>query len=212
MDDRIVRVLLVDDHEMVLDAMAAILTQRDRIELVGMARSRREALRLLETVMVDVIVSDQNLGDGRGTDLVPRAQKASPPIPVLLVTGIDDRKGIEAALKAGCAGFVSKSQSFDQLVDSVFAVASGAAVFPAALLTQTLEHEEEPTESDLSPRECEILQLLADAQSTSDISDQLHLSVHTVRNHIKQVLTKLGAHSQLEAVVIAARAGTVTIS
>ena len=130
---------------------------------------------------------------------------------MLLITGTDERKGVEAALASGCTGFVSKSQGFDELVQAALAVARGAAVFPASLLTEAL-HEEAPAPADLSPRELEVLQRLANATSVSEISDEMHLSVHTVRNHVKQVLAKLGARSQLEAVVIAARRGYVTIT
>ncbi|MGI9646298.1 MAG: response regulator [Ilumatobacteraceae bacterium] len=212
MNDRPVRVVLVEDHAMVLDAICQTLGQRDEIEVVGWARSHQEALELLTMRTADVLVTDLDLGDGHGTDLVAHATTANPPIPVLLITGTDDKKGIEAALASGCAGFVSKSQGFGQLVDAVLSVARGAAVFPAALLSQRLEDERTAGDSGLSPRELEVLQLLAEAKSVPEISATLHLSVHTVRNHIKQILAKLGAHSQLEAVVIAARRGQVQIS
>ncbi len=194
---------------MVLDAMRDALGQRDEIEVVGWARSYQEAIELLTMRAADVLVTDLELGDGRGTDLVKHASSVRPAIPVLLITGTSDKKGIEAALGSGCAGFVSKTQGFGQLVDAVLAVASGGAVFPASLLSRTLRADSHPDDSDLSRRELEILQLLAAANSVPDISRILHLSVHTVRNHVKQVLTKLDAHSQLQAVVIAARRGLV---
>ncbi len=197
---------------MVLDAIREALAQRAEIEVCGSATSSHEAIGLLTTMAADVVVTDLQLPDGRGTDLVPHASRVRPPIPVLLITGTDDRKGIEAALSSGCAGFVSKTQGFGQLVDAVLAVANGAAVFPASLLSRTLGGERATGESNLSRRELEILQLLASARSVPEISASLHLSVHTVRNHVKQVLTKLGAHSQLEAVVLAARQGLVEIS
>ncbi len=212
MTERTVRVVLVEDHAMVLDAMRDALAHRDEIEVAGWARSYREATELLTMRNADVLVTDLHLGDGRGTDLVDFASSAKPPIPVLLITGTDDRKGIEAALASGCAGFVSKTQGFAQLVDAVLAVAHGAAVFPASLLSQTLGSEREAASSDLSRRELEILELLASAKTVPEIAGILHLSVHTVRNHVKQVLTKLNAHSQLEAVVIAARRGLVDIT
>ena len=196
---------------MVLDVMSATLAEHDQIEIVGIARSRQEAVALVKMSSADVIVTDYELGDGRGTDLVEVASQANPPIPVLLLTGIDDKRGIEAALASGCAGFVSKAQDFDQLVDAVVAVARGAAAFPASLLSRTLG-EDPASVSDLSPREVEVLQLLAEAKSVPEIAALLYISVHTVRNHIRQVLSKLGAHSQLEAVVLGARLGIVDIS
>lgn len=211
MSERPVRAILVEDSAMVLDAMLVALSHRPEIEVAGSAQSFDEAVKVLVRSTVDVVVTDLHLGDGRGTDLVAHASQMNPPIPVLLITGTDGRKAVEAALSSGCSGFVSKSQGFEQLIHAVLAVARGAAVFPAALLSATID-QEGSDENRLSPRELEILQLLANAQSVPEISDDLHLSAHTVRNHIKQVLAKLGAHSQLEAVVIGARQGIVEIS
>ncbi len=205
---RPVRTILVDDHAMVLDAMTAAMSQRREIEVAGTASSFDQAVELLALSTVDVVVTDLHLGEDRGTELVAHASRLNPPIPVLLITGTDGRKAVDAALASGCAGFVSKSQGFERLVDAVLSVASGAAVFPAALLSATFDAERRDRRN-LSPRELEILQLLADARPVPAIADELHLSGHTVRNHVKRILVKLGAHSQLEAVVVAAREGIV---
>ena len=211
MNESRIRVIVVDDHSMVLDAMVAGLAAQDAIEIVGQAGSYQEALDLLSMRPTDLIVTDFELGDGRGTDLAAYAAHLQPPVPVLLITGTDERKGVDAALSSGCNGFVSKAQGFDELVHAVLAVARGAAVFPASLLSQAL-HDEPAAATALSPRELEVLQRLANARSVGEISEEMHLSVHTVRNHVKQVLAKLGARSQLEAVVIAARRGFVAIT
>jgi DNA-binding NarL/FixJ family response regulator len=208
--DGSVRVVVVDDHQMLLDAMTIALSRHPRIEVVGSANSFSDAVDLLARADVDVLVTDLQLRDGRGTDLVDHATRSSPSIPVLLITGTDGRRAVQAALASGCAGFVSKAHGFERLVDAVLAVARGAAVFPAALLSATFDAG--PTDaSGLSTREVEVLQLLAGARSVTEIADELHLSLHTVRNHVKQILAKLGAHSQLEAVVIGARHGLVEI-
>lgn len=205
------RVIVVDDQKMVLDAMCAGLDARPDIEIVGTASSFAGAVELISMRPADLIVTDFELGDGVGTDLVANASRSAHRIPVLLITGTDERRGAEAALASGCAGFVSKSQSFDELVQAIMAVARGAAVFPASALTEAL-NKGPANHADLSPRELEVLRLLASATSASEISDEMHLSIHTVRNHVKRILAKLGARSQLEAVVIAARRGYVTIS
>jgi DNA-binding NarL/FixJ family response regulator len=206
-----VRVVLVDDHAMVLDAMAAALRRRNGIEVVAKASSQREAVDVITRTAADVVVTDFDLGDGHGTDLVRAASSLDPPVPVLLITGTDDRRGVEAALAAGCAGFVSKSEGMDQLVTAVLAVARGAAVFPAALLASTLDPAQTPVDAGLTLRELEILRLLAAARSAPEIADELHLSLHTIRNHVKQILAKLGVHSQLQAVVLGVRRGYVVI-
>ena len=212
MTDRRVRIIIIEDHTMVLDAMTAALGHRDEVEIVDGASSYGAAVELIASRSADVIVADLQLGDGLGTDLVSHANRRNPPIPVLLISGIDDQHGVEAALSSGCSGFVGKSEGLDALVDAIVAVARGAAVFPAAMLSRMLVDRSAPQPTELSPRELEVLQLLASAYSIPEISERLHLSVHTIRNHVKQILAKLGAHSQLEAVVIAARAGQVEIA
>jgi DNA-binding NarL/FixJ family response regulator len=207
-----IRLLLVDDHEMVLDSMDLALRRREGITIVATARSLHDAITYLDTAGVDVVVTDLDLGDGPGTELVAHANRQEPPVPVLLITGTDDRRGTEVALSTGCAGFVSKSAGIDELATAIASVARGAAVFPAALLSAMMTPDHDVSESGLSPRELEILQLLAQGRSAPEIGRDLHLSVHTVRNHIKQVLAKLDARSQLQAVVLAVRRGYVAIS
>lgn len=209
-----VRVLLVDDHMMVRQAMSAALERREPIRIVGVAESLAAAGTALADVRlgVDVVVADLQLGDGLGTEVVELAGRRRPSPAVLLVTGTEEQRGVEQALSSGCAGFVSKAQGLDKLVDAVLAVHAGAAVYPAGALAQVLGGESVEVGHDLTPREREILQLLAEAHTTDQIAGELVLSLHTVRNHIKQVLSKLHARSQLEAVVIAARNHLVTIA
>lgn len=205
-----VRVILVDDHAMVLDAMTATLGQRDEIEIAGTALSHREAVSMLSMRSADVLVTDFELGDGRGTELVAYATRLHPPVPVLLITGTDGRTGLQAALDMGCAGFVSKSEGFDQLVDAVLAIAKGAPVFPASAIASAAGQRPSADQA-LSSRDLEVLQHVADARSVAEISDQMHLPEATIEHHIRQILELLGARSQLEAVVIAARAGHIEI-
>ncbi|MEM9463796.1 MAG: response regulator transcription factor [Actinomycetota bacterium] len=210
MADHPIRVLLVEDHLLVRDALADALDDHPEISVAGVAASRAEGEALLNALVVDAVVADLQLGDGLGTDLVAVAKRRTPTPPVLLMTGTDDRKGLSEALAAGCAGFVSKGQGLDRLVEAVLVVAGGAAFFPASLL-DTVMRTPAPRH-DLTDRETDVLRLLATARTVTEISEELHLSPHTVRNHVKQILAKLGARSQLEAVVLAAREGLVDLS
>lgn len=204
--------LLAEDHDLVMGAIVGALFAHPLVEVTSVARSLQAAVATLKVDEVDVVVTDLQLGDGLGTELVRVANGLEPPPPVLLMTGIDDRRGIQDALAAGCAGFVSKGQSFDRLVDAIVAVSKGAAVFPAFLLDAVVRPDATGVGATLSKREAEVLQMLAEALSAQEIADALSLSPHTVRNHIGQVLNKLHARSQLEAVIIAARNGLVTIT
>ena len=128
-----------------------------------------------------------------------------------MITGLDDQEAVAKALTSGCAGFVSKAQGFDRLVEAIRAVAQGSAFYPAALMGAAFDAARNEPESDLSARELEVLRLLANARLVDEIAEELYLSPHTVRNHVKRILAKLGARSQLEAVVVAARLGLVEV-
>ncbi|MFN3215016.1 MAG: response regulator [Acidimicrobiales bacterium] len=210
---RPIAVLLVEDHDMVREALGSALDARATIEVVGSAASVADARALLAgaETRVDVVVADLQLGDGQGTDLVEMAARRSPPASVLLITGTDDRRGLDLALRTGCAGFVSKAQGLDRLVDAVVAIAAGTAVFPAGLLAGVTRDGDAAVGATLTAREREVLQMLAEACSIDDIAAELVLSPHTARNHVKAILSKLHARSQLEAVVVGARHGLVEI-
>lgn len=203
-----VRVFLVDDHEMVREAMATALGTYESCQVVGVAGSLAEASAALPSLNIDVVVTDLDLGDGLGTELVGRLDGT---IPVLLITGTEERKGLQAALDSGCVGFVSKASDFDVLVSAVLSASRGTAVFPAELLGSILHAGPSDLREALTNRELDVLNRLARADSVATIATEAHLSPHTVRNHIKQILSKLGARSQLEAVVVGVRAGIVTI-
>lgn len=212
-DHQPITVVLVEDHDMVREALGSALDARATIEVVGSAAGVADARALLaaEGPRIDVVVADLQLGDGQGTDLVELAGLRSPSPSVLLITGTDDRRGLDLALRTGCAGFVSKAQGLDRLVDAIIAIAAGTAVFPAGLLASVTRDGDASVGATLTAREREVLQMLAEACSIEHIAAQLVLSPHTARNHVKAILSKLHARSQLEAVVVGARHGLVEI-
>lgn len=205
-----VRVALVEDHEMMLDGLIAALAVTTSVTVVASARSVAEFRSIAKQTEAAVVVSDLALPDGSGKDI---ASIASLEIgaPTLLMTGLGDREGVSAAIESACAGFVSKGASLDQLVTAIHTAASGGSVFPAALLRETLSPDLTSVGATLSEREREVLAVLAEGRSASEIATGLDISIHTARNHIRSILTKLHARSQLEAVVLAVRSGIVQI-
>lgn len=197
---------------MVSAGFAAVMNGEDDLEVVGIAENAQRGIELVRTLRPDIVVTDFHLPDGNGGDVASEAQAVDPQPAVLMITGVDDRVAVEAALSTGCAGFVSKGRGIDELLDAVRSVSRGAAVFPANLLVAvTAMGNDKALDDPLTARESEILQLLADANNADEIAATLFLSVHTVRNHIRSVLSKLGARSQLEAVVFGVRQRLVTI-
>ena len=212
-DEPTVRVLLVEDHAMVARGLEAALLETGDFEVVAIAGTAGEGVLRYRQLGPDVVVMDYRLPDGEGTEATRQIRDINGEAAVLLLTGTDDPTVVASALDSGCSGFVSKDRDLDDLTSAIRAVARGAAVFPADLLARALSP---PTDkagvgSDLTGREREVLTLLATGSSTDEIGSTLFLSLHTVRNHVRNILTKLHARTKLEAVVIAARAGLVDL-
>jgi DNA-binding NarL/FixJ family response regulator len=208
-----VRVLLVEDHAMVARGIEAALADEPDLQVVGIAGTVDDGVLRFRQLGPDVVVMDYRLPDGEGTDATRQIRTINGEATVLLLTGADDPSIVSAALDSGCSGFVSKDRDVDDLASAIRAVARGAAVFPADLLARALSTgtERPSVGGDLTSREREVLGLLADGCSTDEIGSGLFLSLHTVRNHVRNILTKLHARTKLEAVVTAARAGLVDL-
>jgi DNA-binding NarL/FixJ family response regulator len=206
--------MIVEDHAMVAESLEVVINGHDDLEVVGTAASVVDARAVVAETAPDVAVVDYRLPDGTGADVTAAVAEASPRTRVIILTAMDGQAVLSRAVEAGAAAFVRKSEPLDEIISAIRAVASGETYFSSDVLgslVETLRHPLEIVGSTLTPREHEVLQLLADGCSTPEIVERLTISAHTARNHIRNVLTKLGAHSQLEAVTIAARAGLVTV-
>lgn len=205
-----IKVLIVDDHQMFTDSLVRVLETEPGIDVVGTVRSAQSAVEWAADKSTDVIVLDQQLPDGPGVSATARLQEVAHGAKILLVTGRNDRATFKAAMEAGCAGFLSKEESAAALVDAIRVVHGGDPVVPRSMLAALLPRAGgASTQGDLSARETEVLGLLADGSSTDEICERLFLSRNTVRAHVQHVISKLGAHSKLEAVAIARRRGLV---
>jgi DNA-binding NarL/FixJ family response regulator len=209
-----VRVLLVEDHEMVASGITTLLEAEPDLEVAAWARTGAEALEAYGEHRPDAVLMDYALPDTTGTAVAAQLRQRDPEACVLIVTGHHgSQQVISEALEAGCSGFVSKERSVSDLANAVRAAVNGAAVFPADLLAEVTRRRTAPPagRADLTSREREVLTLLAQGRSTDEIQQELFVSQHTVRNHVRSVLGKLQARTKLEAVVIAARSGLVDL-
>jgi DNA-binding NarL/FixJ family response regulator len=203
-------VFVVDDHEMVADSLLLALDAAPDLQAVGRAVTIREARDVLPTVDADVVVVDYRLPDGTGVELVTDLRATMPRVGFVMVTAFPDPGALSAALKAGCRGFVSKSNGVNALLGAIRRVADGELAVSAQWLAELatyLSSREARSAEMLSKREREVLAELGTGASTEQIADRLFLSVHTVRNHVHSVLHKLDAHSRLEAVSRAQKQG-----
>lgn len=205
-----VRLAIIEDHELMLETLGAALRSHELFESVVTASSVTQFRSMVETLEVDAVLTDFALGDGSGSQVAELThQRLS--VPVLLMTGQGDTDGVTAAITSGCAGFVSKSAPLTTLVTAIATVVAGGTVFPASLLQEALSQPTVEPTTPVTERERSVLEGLAQGKNATEIGEELFVSIHTVRNHIRSLLTKLHARSQLEAVVIAVRSGLVDI-
>lgn len=206
-----IRVLLIDDQAMFAESIGRLLEREEGLEIVGIHGTVRDGLDAVLATEPDVAIVDWNLPDGTGADATAAILAASGSTRVLVLTGSYDDGVLVAAIESGCSGFVTKDKAIDELVSAVRLTHAGEAYIPPATLAQLLPHfgrtAPRSAITDLSSREREILHLVATGLSNKAVAEQLFLSVHTVRNHVQNMLAKLNAHSKLEAVAIATREG-----
>jgi DNA-binding NarL/FixJ family response regulator len=211
----VIRVLLVDDHRMVLDGFEAALAPAGDIAVVGAVSSGADAQDAARRLAPDVVLIDFGLPDVDGAAAAAEIRRHRPETKVVMVTGLVDEAVVLRAVEAGCSGYITKHQPVEQLVGAVRAAAAGEALISPAMLSKLLprlQRTHRRLGSDLTSREREVLQLLAEGLSNQAIAADLYVSVNTVRSHVQNVLTKLGAHSKLEAAAIAAREGLVELA
>lgn len=207
------RVVVVDDHAMVRESIGMALGRSPVIDVVGVAASVAEARRLVDDVDPDVALIDYGLPDATGVDLATELHERRPSVRTVILTASEGVQAAAEAVRAGCAGFVRKSADLEDLAEGLLRVHAGEALFDAQTLSAAIGWLNQPatTPVGLTERELDVLGRLAEGRSTVEISEQLYLSHHTVRNHVRNILTKLDARSQLEAVVIASSMGLVRV-
>lgn len=208
----LIEVVIVDDHHLLADGLRRSLDVEPNISVVGVADDTEPARRLVATLRPDVVLLDQSLPSGEGVDLAEDLKAVLPMVRIILLTAHTDPALVARAVRVGCDGFIRKTASTQELVQAVISVKQGDAVFSPSDLRAALDHlhDGDPTnERGLSPRELDVLRLLASGTSTAAMSAQLYVSDNTTRSHVRNILKKFGAHSKLEAVAIAMREGIV---
>jgi DNA-binding NarL/FixJ family response regulator len=198
-----IRVLIVEDHQVVAEGLAALLNDQADMTVVGKANSVAEAGPSAETGNPDVVVLDFRLTDGTGLDAGAAIHRARPDAKLIFLTREDSDAARLAALESGASAFIHKSRAASEVVDAIRLVASGQSLITprtvAALLNKRREMD---TQSEsLTPREKEVLRLMAEGASSREIGGKLGISYATVRTHIRSLGSKLGVHSKLQAII-----------
>jgi DNA-binding NarL/FixJ family response regulator len=208
-----IRVLLADDHHIVRMGLRAVLASADDIEIVGEADSADGAVRKVRDGGVDVVLMDLRFGAGQagqerenGAQATARIRELPDPPGVLVVTNYDTDVDILGAVEAGAVGYLLKDAPPDELIAGVRAAAEGTTAMSGAVANR-LQHRQEEPESALSPRELDVLQLVASGRSNREIGTALFLSEATVKSHLAHIYGKLGVRSRTSAVAAAREAG-----
>jgi two-component system response regulator DevR len=202
-----IRVFLVDDHELVRRGIAALLTAESDIEVVGEAGTVAQARSRIRATRPDVAILDVRLPDGSGIDVCREVRSENPEVKCLILTGYDDDEAIYSAVLAGAAGYVIKDVQGSGLLDSLRKVAAGKNLIHPSMSGRVVQritdtHRSDPRLESLSTREHDILPLIAEGLTNREIGERLGLAEKTVKNYISGLLSKLGLQRRTQAAVL----------
>lgn len=208
------RVLIADDHPIFRDGIQTLLATTDDILAVGQARTGEEAVELAATMAPDVILMDIRMPGCSGIEATRRIVLANPTMRVLVVSMFEDDASILTAMRAGARGYILKDADRTDILRAIRAVGQGEAIFSAAIATRLLDYFTSPRQSlaatefpELTERERQILEMVADGYRNTDIARQLVLSPNTVRNYVSSIFTKLQVSDRANAIIRARTAG-----
>src|SRR5579864_2362971 len=197
------RVLIVEDHQVVAEGLAALINDQPDMAVVGHAASVADSLARAVELKPDLVVVDFRLTDGTGADAGTAIRQVRPEAKLIFLTREDSDAARFAALEAGASAFIHKSRAAQEVVDAIRTVAQGGTLFTPRSIAQLINNRREIDAQleRLTPREKEVLRLMAEGTSSREIAHQLGISYTTVRTHIRSLGSKLGVHSKLEAIV-----------
>ncbi|HSO13695.1 MAG TPA: response regulator transcription factor [Anaerolineales bacterium] len=212
-----IHLLLVDDHEVVRRGLRMLLENEDDLDIVGEASTGEDAMEMVETLKPDVVIMDITLPDISGIDATRRIKEKNPAVAVVALTIHEDQQYFFEMLQAGASGYVPKRAAPNDLITAIRATHRGEMyIYPSLakllvgdFLSRSSEDGAKEAMNGLTPREQEVLFLLADGKTNDAIADLLSISVHTVARHRENLMDKLGLHSRSELVKYAIRKGLI---
>ena len=215
-----IKVLIADDHVFYREGVRALLSNVAEVDVVGEANNGEEAIAQSKELQPNVILMDLKMPGMNGIDATRRIHETHPNIGVLVITMFDDDDSVFAAMRAGARGYLLKDADKDEVVRAIVAVERGEAIFSPAIAKRMMQYfaapsalskKNQPSEfAELTDRELEILDLIAQGHNNLVISNKLSLSIKTVQNYVSSILTKLQVADRAQAIVRARKAGLGT--
>ena len=215
-----VKVLVVDDHALFRRGIATVLANQENLEIVGEAVDGLEAIKKAEETAPDVIVMDLNMPRCSGLEATQALQAKMPQVNILVLTVSDSEADLFAAIKFGATGYLLKNTEPEELVQAIFHIAQGGVIITPSMAAKLLAEfkdletgaERKPAqeaESNLSPREDEVLRLVAQGATNKEIADSLFISENTVKTHLRNIMDKLHLANRSQAAAYAVKKGLV---
>jgi len=213
-----IRVLLADDHKIVRDGLRTLVEKQTDMEVVGEAENGREAINLTSKMIPDVVIMDITMPNLNGMEATRQITREIPGVKVIALSMHSDRRFVSGMLKAGASGYLLKDCAFEELIRAIHSVVSDQTYLSPEITGVVVEDylsesstTEPSTSSVLTPREREVLQLLAEGKSTKQIAESLGLSIKTIETHRRQIMNKLNIHSIAELTKYALREGLTSL-
>jgi two-component system, NarL family, response regulator LiaR len=210
-----IRILVADDHKVLLEGLCRLLKDEEDLEVVGRASDGEEAVKLAKELLPDVAIMDVSMPGINGIEAARQITEACPNTAILMVSAYDYESYVAASLKAGAAGYMLKNAPIDELVSAVRLIHKGEAVFDLKAIKRAMgrpsyDDKGEGRSSSLHPRELEVLKLTAKGMSNKAIARELGIAERTVETHMVNIFKKLKAGSRTEAVLRAVKEGWIT--
>lgn len=206
-----IRLFIVDDHPVVRDGLRGMLESQADFEIVGEAADGAAAVRQADELEPDLILMDLRMPVMDGVTATRQIKSSHPGVQVLVLTTYDSDADILPAIEAGATGYLLKDTSREELYRAIRAAARGEPVFAPAVAKRLIGRMRDPLEEKLSSRELEVLGLVAEGASNSDIATRLHISQATVKSHLIHIFGKLGVSDRTAAVTVALQRGLIRL-
>jgi len=215
-----IKVLVVDDHALFRRGITAVLANQKNLEVVGEASDGLEAIEKAEAIVPDIVLMDLNMPHCSGLEATQALQTKMPQVDILVLTVSDNEADLFAAVKFGAKGYILKNTEPEELIQAILHITQGGVIVSPIMATKLLTEFKgleaegkreaiQETESNLSPREGEVLQLVAQGATNKQIADSLFISENTVKTHLRNIMEKLHLANRSQAAAYAVERGLV---